>query len=106
MGHYHIPRTPFTLFGLFQWFQPNTKVNLNPLDFQRWVGGISYQYNEYLRFAIDSQNLLFYHAQTNVSEDAVNAFAPVFKTPTHGALIADAVPRDSHAFFLNMEFNY
>ncbi len=106
MGHYHIPRTPFTLFGLFQWFQPNTKVNLNPLDFQRWVAGISYQYNEYLRFAIDSQNLLFYHSQTDVPEDYVNSFAPVFTKPKPGAMVADAVPRDTHAFFLNMEFNY
>ncbi len=33
-------------------------------------------------------------------------FAPVFKVHNHGAVVADAVPRDSHAFFLNMEFNY
>ncbi len=106
MGHYHLPRTPFTLFGLFQWFQPNTKVNLNPLDFQRWVAGVSYQYNEYLRFAIDSQNLMFYHSQTDVPEDTVNLFAPVFKVHNHGAVVEDAVPRDSHGIFLNMEFNY
>src|SRR5215469_5675033 len=34
-GHYDIPETPFTVFGLFQQFLPNTKVDKNPLDFQR-----------------------------------------------------------------------
>ncbi len=105
-GHYHIPRTPFTLFGLFQWFQPNTNVNTDPLDFQRWVAGVSYQYNEYLRFAIDSQNLSYYHNQFNVPESYVNSFAPVFTAPTAGKFVIDAVPRDTHAFFINMEFNY
>ena len=62
-GHYHIMHTPLTLFGMFQLWQPNTNVALNPLDFQRWVVGVSYQYNEYLRFAVDSQNLSYYHGQ-------------------------------------------
>ena len=106
MGHYHIPTTPFTLFGTFEWFQPNTKVSNDPLDFQRWVAGISYQYNEYLRFAIDSQNLMFYHSQRSVSESYVNSFAPVFSGSTAGKSVTDAVPRDTHAFFINMEINY
>ncbi len=106
MGHYHIPTTPFTLFGLFEWFQPNTNVNNDPLDFQRWVAGVSYQYNEYLRFAIDSQNTMYYHSQNSVSESYVNSFAPVFSGSTAGKYVADAVPRDIHAFFINMEFNY
>jgi hypothetical protein len=106
MGHYHIPTTPFTLFGLFEWFQPNTKVDNDPLDFQRWVAGVSYQYNEYLRFAIDSQNLMFYHSQRSIPESYVNSFAPVFAGPTTGKSVTDAVPRDTHAFFINMEVNY
>ena len=63
LGHYHIPGTKLTAFGMFQWFMPNDNVNENPLDFMRFVAGVSYQYNEYLRFALDSQNLLFYHDQ-------------------------------------------
>ncbi len=105
-GHYHIPQTPFTLFGLFEWFQPNVNVNEDPLDFQRWVAGISYQYNEYLRFALDTQNLSYYHNQMNVAESYVNSFAPEFTAPTAGKFVIDAVPRDTHAFFLNVEFNY
>ena len=115
-GHYKFPHTPLTAFGMFQWFQPNTKVNLNPLDFQRWIGGISYQYNEYLRIALDSQNLLFYHGQFPFSTKYANTFAPVFvKIPNPGhtppvvsppTSVDQPVPRDTHAIFLNLEFNY
>ena len=103
MGHYHIPRTPFTVFGLWMLWHPNTEVQENPADFQRWVVGVQWQVNEYLRFAIDSQNVNYYHSQHNVSSAYVNTFAPVFTTPT---TVTDAVPWDTHAIFLNMEFNY
>lgn len=103
-GHFHIPNTPLTLFGMFQWFQPNTKVSLNPFDFQRFIAGVSYQYNEFLRFALSSQNLLYYHNQFDFSEAEANNFAPEFKAPL-GSVI-NAVPRDVHAFFLNVEFNF
>lgn len=106
MGHYHIPHTPFTTFGLFQWWQPNTQVNRNPLDFQRWIVGIQWQYNEYLRFALNTQNLSYYHNQFDVPESYVNSFAPgSFKAPGT-KVIPDAVPVDSHSIFLNMEFSY
>ncbi|MGO9453397.1 MAG: hypothetical protein ACLQDV_20470 [Candidatus Binataceae bacterium] len=106
MGHYHIPHSPFTLFEVFQWWQPNTKVNLDPLDFQRWIVGIQWQYNEYLRFALDTQNLSYYHDQFNVTEAYANSFAPgVFSKPG-SKVISDAVPVDDHSIFLNMEFNY
>ncbi len=95
-GHYHIPNTPFTLFGMFEQFLPNTKISKDPIDFQRYIVGIAYQYNEYLRFALDTQNLMFYHSQFTFPADA-NAGIPT--TP-------NAVPRDSHSFWLNVEFNY
>jgi hypothetical protein len=111
-GHYHIPGTKLTAFGMFQWFLPNDHVNENPLDFQRFVAGISYQYNEYLRFAFDSQNLLFYHDQFSVPISYAQTFNYVpggtFNgrgLPTTGS-IPNAVPRDTHAFFLNAEFAY
>ncbi len=105
-GHVLIPSTPFTAFGMFQWFQPNTKVNLDPFDFQRWIAGVSYQYNEFLRFAIASQNLDYYHGQFNFSETEANTFAPEFKTPTTGKFVTNSVFRDVHALFLNAEFNF
>jgi hypothetical protein len=105
MGHYHIPRTPFTVFGLWSLLHPNTNVTSNPLDFQRWVVGVQWQVNEYLRFAIDSQNINFYRPQGSVSEAYVNTFAPVFKKPGT-KVVSPAVPVDTHSIFINMEFSY
>jgi hypothetical protein len=119
LGHYHIPDTKFTLFGMFQWLMPNDNVaGTNPLDFQRFVAGISYQYNEYLRFALDSQNLLFYHDQFGLSIPAAAGynyvpgskfngwFLPKTIPASLGGKIPDLVPRDTHSIFLNMEFAY
>ena len=112
LGHYHIPGTKLTAFGMFQWFMPNDNVNENPLDFQRFVAGISYQYNEYLRFALDSQNLLFYHDQFAMPVNYLSSFGYVpgstlngRKLPKTGS-IPNMVPLDTHAIFLNMEFAY
>jgi hypothetical protein len=112
LGHYHIPGTKLTAFGMFQWFMPNDNVNENPLDFQRFVAGVSYQYNEYLRFALDSQNLLFYHDQMSVPISYASEFNYVGgstfngrKLPKTGS-IPNTVPLDTHAIFLNMEFAY
>jgi hypothetical protein len=46
----------------------------NPLDFQRFVVGVAYQYNEYLRFAVDSQNLSFYHKQFGIPVGTAGGF--------------------------------
>jgi hypothetical protein len=111
-GHYHIPTTKLTAFGMFQWLMPNDNVNEDPLDFMRFVAGISYQYNEYLRFALDSQNLLFYHDQFSVPISYAKNFNYAAggtlngrKLPATGS-IPNTVPLDTHAIFLNIEFAY
>jgi len=48
-GHFNIPNTRLSVFGLFQWFMPNDNITENPLDFQRFIVGVAYRYNEYLR---------------------------------------------------------
>jgi hypothetical protein len=98
LGHVDIPHSPFTIFGLFQQWLPNTKADKNPLDFQRWVVGLQYKYSQNLRFAIDSQNLMYYHSQFTFPS-ATFGSTTVPTTPF-------AVPWDTHAFYLNMEFNY
>ena len=113
LGHYHIPGTKLTIFGMYQWFLPNDQVELpNPLDFQRFVAGVSYQYNEYLRFAVDSQNLLFYHNQEGVATTDASGFGYVpggkfngWFLPAKGG-IPNLVPRDTHIVFANVEFAY
>jgi hypothetical protein len=104
-GHLHIPETPLTVFGMFEWWLPNTKVDRNPFDFKRWVAGVSYQYNEFLRFSLSTQNILYYHDNFAFSQAAADKFAPVFAAPGVKT-VPNSVFRDGHAFFLNMEFNY
>jgi hypothetical protein len=112
LGHYHIPGTKLTAFGMFQWFMPNDNLRKNPLDFQRFVLGVSYQYNEYLRFALDSQNLLFYHDQFSLPVSYLSKFNYVPGGKFNGQLlpktgsIPNLVPLDTHAIFLNVEFAY
>jgi hypothetical protein len=111
-GHFHIPETPITLFGMFQWLQPNTQFASNPLDFYRWIFGISYQYNEYLRFAIDSQNISYYHSQESIPISTLKNFGYTPGGTLNGQTlpktgsIPDLVQRDTHSIFANVEFSY
>jgi hypothetical protein len=97
-GHADIPHTPFTVFGFFEEFLPNTKVDKNPLDFQRWIVGVQYKINDYFRIAADSQNITYYHSQFTFPMTTLGDTV-VPETPF-------AVGRDTHAFMLNMEFKY
>jgi len=97
-GHLDIPNTPFTVFGMFEEFLPNTKVNLDPLDFQRYTVGLCYTVNKYLRLALDTQNIMYYHSQMTFPKTKLgNTVVPL--TPF-------AVARDTHSFWLNLEFKY
>jgi len=112
-GHYHIPDTRLTAFGMYQWFMPNDKVTpTDPLDFERFVVGVSYQYNEFLRFALDSQNTLFYHNQMGMSVSQLEKYDYVPGSKLNGLTlpktgsIPNLVPFDTHSIWLNVEFNY
>jgi hypothetical protein len=97
-GHADIPNTPFTVFGMFEEFLPNTKVDKNPLDFQRYIVGVQYKVNESLRIAADTQNIMYYHGQFTLPQTQLgNITVPE---------TAYAVPRDTHAFMLNIQFSY
>jgi hypothetical protein len=99
MGHWDIPHTPFTAFGLLQWFQPNTRINKDPLDFTRYDLGVQWLINKYLRIAFDSQAIQYYHSQFTYPATAVPGQKATPAVPF-------AVPRDTHAFFLHLEFRY
>ena len=63
LGHYDIPHTPFTAFGLAQMFLPNTRIDKDPLDFARYDLGVQWLINKYMRVAFDSQAIQYYHDQ-------------------------------------------
>jgi hypothetical protein len=97
LGHVDIPHTPFAAFGLFQQFLPNTRMEKNPLDFQRYDLGVQWLVDKYLRVALDSQAIQYYHDQFTL---------PAGEIAKKSLAVPFAVPRDTHAFFLNLEFRY
>jgi hypothetical protein len=104
-GHAAIPNSKFILFGMYELFQPNTNVVSNPLDFHRVVGGISYVYSKHLRFALDSQNILYRRSQFTYPASELGRFSSkLAKANPNG--IPNAVPPDVQAIFLNMEFSF
>jgi hypothetical protein len=100
MGHLDIKNTPFTIFGLWQAFQPNTQSQIatNPLDFYRYDLGLQYLINKNLRVAFTAQGINYHHSQFTFPKTQVGS-TTIAETPF-------AVPRDTHAFFLNFEFKY
>ena len=124
-GHYQFPEfarldlSPFTAFGMFQAFLPNTNAGVNPFDFQRLIAGLEYKYNKYLRIAVDTQNLLYYHSSGSTFVPAIDVFT--MGTAAYQAAFPKGigspgvfgksatqpvVPRDIHAIFVNLEFSY
>jgi hypothetical protein len=104
-GHARIAKSPFYLFGMFEQFEPNTNVSKNPFDFRTVIGGISYKYGKYWQFALDSQNILYYHSQFTFPASQIALFSPSLAA-SNPAGIANAVPTATNAIFFNVLFNY
>jgi hypothetical protein len=109
-GHAQIPRSPFTVFGIYHYFLPNTKVDKNPLDFSRIVAGVSYKVNDRLRFdrlrfALTSQNLIFKHSQFTFPATELQLFSPSLAAANPNG-IPNAVPHRIQAIFANTEFTF
>lgn len=61
-GHAGIGHSPFSLWGFYQYFQPNTKFpGTDPIDFSRTVGGLSYHFEKYFDVAFGDQNFHWVH---------------------------------------------
>ncbi len=76
-GHARLGNSPFTLFGFYQYFQPNTNYASakNPLDFSRTVGGISYSVTRNFDFSVGNQNFHWLHPQGLVPGGDTNSIA-------------------------------
>lgn len=104
-GHARLAKSPFYLFGMFEQFNPNTHVTTNPLDFRTVIGGISYKYTKYWQFALDSQNVIYYHKQFTFPAAELAKFSQSLAASNPNG-IANAVPDSSNAIFFNVLFNY
>ncbi len=69
-GHARLGKSSFSLFGLWQYFQPNTDFDFrgagftaDPIDWDRTVGGISYSVTKYFDFALGDENFHWLHPQ-------------------------------------------
>lgn len=105
-GHAQLGQSKWALFGMYHYFQPNTKISgTNPLDFNRTVGGISYKYNKHMTFALDDQNLTYTHSQFTITAAQIATFSPSLAAQ-FPAGIPNAVPDSTNAIFMNMQFSY
>jgi len=55
-GRADVPHSKVAIFGLWNYFQPNTNVADDVLDFDRLVAGAAYRFNRNVRLAVSSQN--------------------------------------------------
>jgi hypothetical protein len=69
-GHARIAKSPASVFGLFQYFQPNTNfvpssigLTDNPLDFERIVAGVNFKITSHFSLAVGNQHLRWLHPQ-------------------------------------------
>jgi hypothetical protein len=78
-GHARLGHTPFSLFGLWQYFKPNTDYDAaangftsgDPLDWERTIGGISYSVTKQFDVAFGDENFHWVHAQGAVNNAPV-----------------------------------
>lgn len=73
-GHYRLGSSKFSLFGLWQYFKPNTDfpasaagyTSGDPIDWERFIGGISYSVTKQFDFAFGDENWHWVHPQGGV----------------------------------------
>ena len=105
-GHARLGHSPFSVFGMYHYFQPNTNISgTNPLDFQRTVGGISYKFNEHFEIAVDDQNLNYFHSQFTMPAAQIATFSASLAAANPNG-IPNVVPGGTNAFFTNLLFRY
>jgi hypothetical protein len=73
-GHLNIFDYPFSLFGMWQRWYPNLDVSSDPLDFDRFVFGVAWTAQPWLRLALDTQNLVYLHSGPTVPAATTSLF--------------------------------
>jgi hypothetical protein len=105
-GHAQLGNSPFKVFGMLHQFQPNTNISgTDPIDFRRSIIGVSYDYNKYLTFALDNQNLSYYQSQFTMTSAQIATFSSSLASQYPNG-IANAVPGGTNGIFMNVQFSY
>jgi hypothetical protein len=105
-GHAQLGSSPLKVFGMYHYFQPNTKITVpDPLDFQRTVVGLSWEYNKYLTFAFDDQNLDYRHNQFTMTQAQIATFSSSLAAQYPNG-IPNVVPNGTNGIFMNVQFSY
>lgn len=104
-GRANVPNTGVGFFGYWHYFQPNTNVADNPLDFDRTGIGVAYRFNRNLRFAVSNQNVLYRRSQFTYPVDLLATLSPSLAT-AHPTGIDNAVPPSIKAIFASFEFTF
>ena len=105
-GNVKLGSSPFRLFGLFQYFQPNTNISgTNPLDFTHTVAGISYHFNNHFDIAVGDSNLHYVHNQFTMSASQIAPFSSSLAA-ANPLGIENVVPKGTNAIMIVTQFNY
>ncbi|HVZ22467.1 MAG TPA: hypothetical protein VG871_15445 [Vicinamibacterales bacterium] len=104
-GRYNIPHSKVGLFAWDEFFQPNTNVPTNPIDFYHVIAGISYRVSPRWRVAFSNQYVLYKHDQFTYPASSIAGFNPALAAANPTG-IANAVPGDVHVAMLNFEFSF
>jgi hypothetical protein len=104
-GRGTFPHSKFSVFAWDEFFQPNTNVPDDPLEFYHVIAGVAYRVSPRWRIAVSSQHVIYKHSQFTYSPADLAGFNPALAT-ANPAGIANAVPNDVHATFLNFEFSF
>ncbi len=104
-GRFTFPHTKFSVFGWDEFFQPNTRVPDNPLDFYHVIAGLAYRVSPRWRVAFSSQHVKYSHDQFTYPVSSLATFNPALAT-ANPAGIANAVPGNINTAMLNFEFSF
>jgi hypothetical protein len=69
-------KSPFTVFGLYQYFRPNVsyKADGDAFDFARTLGGVKYNFKKNLDIAVGDQNFRWLDSRADAQLGETNAF--------------------------------
>jgi hypothetical protein len=104
-GRYTFPNSKFGVFAWDEYFQPNTNVPDNPLDFYHIIAGVSYRASARWRVAVSNQYVTYKHDQFTYPASSLAGFSPSLAA-SNPAGIPNAVPDNINVVMLNFEFSF